>query len=415
MRVMWVVFSKEFIDILRDRRRFIMMLLLLFVFLPLLMILPYSYLIIRIARQSVEVITIPVQGMDHAPALVAYLAKGDIQAVPVNDVQTLVERKEYPVGLIIPSDYEEKISSGGSAEVVMLTDMRRTVDTVSARVERVLERYSTELLQTRLQASGIEPDFLTPITIRKKNAATLAATAGSRLGLFIPALIISFGLTAGMSIAVSSIAGEKKKLTLEPVLFTTVSRVQLVLAKLLAVMASVFITLLSMGTSASIMGLGVGLVLVRYVPLDKMFSAAAGSAGQPSPSSTLADRFHFNPLAILLFLLAPCLVILLGSAFQILVSTWARNDEEATTYLMPLTLLSGMTLTLAFFLDDFTPQLGHYAVPILGTILSMRDLLSSHIDPATLTVMFGTSGLYACLMIALAVWMFQREEVVFRT
>jgi hypothetical protein len=74
-----------------------------------------------------------------------------------------------------------------------------------------------------------------------------------------------------------------------------------------------------------------------------------------------------------------------------------------------------MTVMLAFILDDFTPQLGHYAIPILGTILSMRDLLSNHIDPATLTVMFGTSALYAALMIALAVWMFQREEVVFRT
>jgi sodium transport system permease protein len=233
--------------------------------------------------------------------------------------------------------------------------------------------------------------------------------------LFIPALIISFGLTAGMSIAVSSIAGEKKKLTLEPVLFTTVSRVQLVLAKLLAVMASVFITLLSIGTSFSIMGLGVVWVVVRYVPLDKIAASAAGNAAQPSASSPLADGFHFDPLAILLFFLAPCLIILLGAAFQILVSTWARNDEEATTYLMPLSLLPGMIFMLAFVLDDFTPQLGHYAIPILGTVLSMRDLLSNHIDPATLTVMFGTSALYAALMIALAVWMFHREEVVFRT
>jgi sodium transport system permease protein len=392
-----------------------MLLLLIFVFLPFLMIMPYSYLIIRIARQSLDAITIPVQGMEHAPALIAYLVKDDIQVVPANDVQTLVENKEYPVGLIIPGDYEEKVSSGGTVEVIIVTDMRRTMDTVFTRVERVLEKYSTELLQTRLQEKGMEQDFFTPIAIRKKNAATLAETAGSRLGLFIPALIISFGLTAGMSIAVSAIAGEKKKLTLEPVLFTTVNRVQLVMAKLLAVMASVFITLLGMGISFSIMGLGIGLILVRYVPLGKILSSAVGNPAQPSASSPLADAFHFDPLVILLFFLAPWLLILLGAAFQILVSTWARNDEEATTYLMPLSLLPGMTFMLAFVLDDFTPQLRHYAIPILGTVLSMRDLLGNHIDPVTLTVMFGTSALYASLMIALAVWMFHREEVVFRT
>jgi sodium transport system permease protein len=412
---MWVVVSKEFLDIIRDRRRFIMTILSIFIFMPLLIIVPYSYLITRIARQSADVITIPVQGMDRAPALVDYLVTNDIQVISANEVQTLIRHREYPVGLIIPGDYEQKISGGGSAEVVIVRDMRRTMDAVFNRVERVLEKYSTELMQTRLQERGMAQDFFAPITIKKMNAATLAETAGARLGLFIPALIISFGLTAGMSIAVSSIAGEKKKLTLEPVLFTTVSRVQLVLAKLLAVMASVFITFLSMGTSFSIMGLGVGLVLVRYVPLDKIASSAAGNAAQPSVSSPLAEGFHFDPLAIFLFFLAPCLIILLGAAFQILVSTWARNDEEATTYLMPLSLLSGMTAMLAFFLDDFTPQLGHYAIPILGTVLSMRDLLSNHIDPATLAVMFGTSALYASLMIALAVWMFHREEVVFRT
>jgi sodium transport system permease protein len=279
----------------------------------------------------------------------------------------------------------------------------------------VLEKYSTELMKTRLKENGMEEDFFTPITVKKKNAATLAETAASRLGLFIPALIISFGLSAGMSIAVSSVAGEKKKLTLEPVLFTTISRVQLVLAKLLAVMASVFITLLSIGISFSIVGLGIVWVVLRYAPLDKIASSAAGQAAQTSASSPLADGFHLDTLAILLFFLAPCLIILLGAAFQILVSTWARNDEEATTYLMPLSLLSGMTAMLAFFLDDFTPQLWHYAIPILGTVLSMRDLLSNHIDPATLAVMFGTSAFYASLMIALAVWMFHREEVVFRT
>jgi sodium transport system permease protein len=74
-----------------------------------------------------------------------------------------------------------------------------------------------------------------------------------------------------------------------------------------------------------------------------------------------------------------------------------------------------MLFLAAFFLDDFVPSLWHYGIPVLGTILSMRDLLSNKLDPASLTVMFGTSAFYALLMIVLAVWMFHREEVVFRT
>jgi len=109
------------------------------------------------------------------------------------------------------------------------------------------------------------------------------------------------------------------------------------------------------------------------------------------------------------------LIVLFGAALQLLLSTWARNDEEASAYLTPLSLFSGLIMFVAFFLDEYVPKLWHYALPVFGTILSMRDLLGDKIDPPSLAVMFVSSLLYALLMLGLAVWMFHQEEVVFRT
>jgi hypothetical protein len=67
------------------------------------------------------------------------------------------------------------------------------------------------------------------------------------------------------------------------------------------------------------------------------------------------------------------------------------------------------------FMDEFIPSLWHYSIPVFGTILSMRDLLSGHLYAGSLVVMFVSSLVYAALILALAVWLFQREEVVFRT
>jgi len=416
MRSMWVVFSKEFLDIIRDRRRFILTLLTLFVFLPLILIVPYSYILTRTFQQSLDVVVVPVQGMDRAPALIAYLAEEkDMKAVAVDDVEILVKDKQYVAGLIIPEEYEEGLSSGHSVEVVLVSDRSRSMDAVSARLMGALEEYNMELTKTRLQELGMAEDFITPLTVKQQNVATATETTGSKLGFFIPAIILGFGLSTGMPIAIAAIAGEKKKLTLEPVLFTTVGRFQLVIAKLLAVLVSIFMTLLSMGISFSIVGAGTLFIVARNVSLEKIASSAAGGAAEPSASSSLMDVYHIEPLAVLLLLIAPFLIILLGAALQILISTWARNDEEATTYLMPVSLVSGGIIMLPFFLDDITVRLWHYAIPVFGTILSMRDLFSNKVDPASLTVMFGTSALYAFLMIVLAVWMFQREEVVFRT
>jgi len=415
MRSMWVIFSKEFLDIIRDRRRFILTLLTMFVFFPLFMIVPYSYIITRTVKQTVDGLVIPVQGTEHAPALIAYLAGQEIEVVTSEDVVALVNSKQYVVGLIIPADYEVQVDAGHSVELVLVTDKRRTLDVTFNRLEDALDDYGRELVQARLEQQGLSDDFFTPLTIKEKNVASITETTGSRMGLFIPGFILTFGLTAGMPIAIAAIAGEKKKLTLEPVLFTTVNRFQLVFAKLLAVSVSMVITLLSILISFSIAGVGIFLIVARSLPVERIVSSAADGAAEQSASAVSMGQYHIEPLAIILFLLAPFLIILLGAALQILISTWARNDEEATTYLMPISIFSGFTAFLAFFLEDFTPHLWHYGIPIMGTILSMRDLLSNRVDLPSLAVMFGTSALYALLMIALAVWMFQREEVVFRT
>lgn len=71
-------------------------------------------------------------------------------------------------------------------------------------------------------------------------------------------------------------------------------------------------------------------------------------------------------------------------------------------------------MVVSFFLDDSPPVFGHYAIPIFGAILSMRDLLSNHIYADSLSVMFNSSIGYAAIAIGISVWMFNHEGVVFR-
>jgi sodium transport system permease protein len=66
-------------------------------------------------------------------------------------------------------------------------------------------------------------------------------------------------------------------------------------------------------------------------------------------------------------------------------------------------------------MEDFVPKLWQYGIPIFGTILSMRDLLTGKWQSAALAVMLLTSLIYALLAVALAAWMYRREEVLFRS
>ena len=420
MRAMWVVFSKEFLDIVRNRRRFIMMLVGSFIIFPLLFIAPYGLILGRLTEQSVNVLEVPVQGLDNAPGLMAYLQEEkDIQPVSVSDVERAVLNKEYSVGLIVPADYEAQLAAGQSVKLVMVVDLRKSVNFTGTRLTNAVEDYADTIRADRIKASGLPENFFDPLVVEQQNVATETETRGSQLSLIIPGLIISLGLSAGMPVAVGSIAGEKKNQTLEPVLFTTVNRVYLILAKLLAVLASIFFNLLSMLLMFVISAAGLGFILYRASngDLSGVMNTLLGGSGSGSAAadSAAGGGYSISPLAIGLFLFAPVLIILFGALIEIIISTWARSDEEAYTYLMPLNFLGIIVLFAALFMDAFTPQLWHYALPVFGAIFSMRDLLSNHIDPASLTVMFVSSTLYALMMLGLAVWMFHREEVVFRT
>ena len=419
MKKIWVVFIKEFLDILRDRRRVILTLVSIFVLAPLLFVVPYAFIITRMLRQASETISIPVQGLDNAPALIEYLAEeGDMEAFAAQNVEELILDKQYVVGLIIPDDYEENAKNGQTSNVIVVADNRRSMDVTKTRLVNELENYQSQLLLARLRERGLTDEYLFPLEIEEKNVATPTETTGSLLGLVIPGIVLSFALSTGMPVAIAAVAGEKKKLTLEPVLFTTVSRFQLVFAKFSAVVASVFATVFLMIVSIAVSAIVFIFAALRFLPKDLLAAEPSTEAVPPSDVpglDALTGGYHIQPLAIILFLLAPLIIVLLSAAMQIMISSWARNDEEAGTYLAPLNFLAGGIMFVAFFLDDLATQLWYYALPVFGTMLSMRDLLSDKIDPASLTVMFVSSIFYAAAMLGLAVWMFHREEVVFRT
>jgi sodium transport system permease protein len=423
MKVIWIVFAKEFQDIVRNRRRFIWMLVTSFIIFPVLFIAPYGLILGRATEQSVSKLEVPVQGMEHAPDLMRYLdTEQDIHPVSVPDAQKVVLDKKYPVGLIVPDDYEARLDTGESVQLILAADLRKSLDFSGVRLTNAIEDYAETIRVERIKEKGLSEEFFAPLIVEQQNVATDVETMGSQLGLIIPGLIISMGLGAGMPVAVASIAGEKKNLTLEPVLFTTVNRTHLVVAKLLAVLANIVFNLFSMVLMFGISAVGLGFVLYRASggALQKVVEVFLGTSGSSAAADAAVSSASTggslpSTLALGLFIFTPFLIILFGALLEIIISTWARTDEEAYTYMTPLNFLGLVVLFAAFFLDEFTPQLWHYALPVFGAIFSMRDLLSNHVDPASLTVMFATSILYVVLMLVLSVWMFHREEVVFRT
>ena len=417
MKTVLSVLKKEVLNIVRNRRRLFVMVLFNLVLLPCLAIVPMWMITRKTVQGVIQKLEVPVQGAAYAPELIAYIQENEsMTVVEVDDVEAMVRAKQAAAGLIIPVDFEQRLKNGESARVTLVVDESQSFSVEGERLKNIIQRYGETLLQVRLKQNNIAEEYLRPIQVEERNTATKQETSGSRLSLLIPGFIMTFGLTSGLSIAIGSIAGEKEEQTLEPVLFTPINRAHLVVGKLLAVLVNVlfsaFAFLLTILMAAALFGLGIFLLLRNAHP--------AAVPSQPFPAATSSLPFADlglslpDPLALTFFLVSMMPIILLGAALQIMISSIARNSEEAYTFSLPLNIVSLAPLVVAFFLDQFTPSLVHYAIPIFGTILSMRDLLSNHILAGPLSTMFISSIAYAAAAIAISIWMFNREEVVFR-
>ena len=105
---------------------------------------------------------------------------------------------------------------------------------------------------------------------------------------------------------------------------------------------------------------------------------------------------------------------LMMASLLLLISTFARNQKEAQTYVMPVTMLALVAAMLSMILGQENP-LALAFVPVLNTALAMKQVLAGIFNLPFLGVALATSIAYALLTLKVAVSMFERETVLFRT
>lgn len=93
MRVIGAILRKELLDILRNRRQIILMLIVAFIVMPVITVAPMAMLLMRTNKEAIADITIPVQGMEYAPELMMYLKEQGIQAEPAKGIEELIRSK----------------------------------------------------------------------------------------------------------------------------------------------------------------------------------------------------------------------------------------------------------------------------------------------------------------------------------
>jgi sodium transport system permease protein len=104
----------------------------------------------------------------------------------------------------------------------------------------------------------------------------------------------------------------------------------------------------------------------------------------------------------------------LFSAVLMTIALFAKTYKEAQSYLTPLTFLVVIPAVASVMPGvELTPKLA--LIPVLNTSLVCKEIITGTYHWNSIILIFSSTCAYALAAIFLAVKMFQREDVLFRS
>jgi sodium transport system permease protein len=397
-----IIFRKELLESFRDRKTLIFMVLMPILLYPVLGIGFFQIALIQAGKVREEASRIAFCGPEPPEQFLQLLEKqGHFERLNPESPEKALRDAELDAIIEFPEDYTEVLAAGGQIRVtVRYDDASERSSAANFRLHAALDAYRQEILQKRLESRELTEEFLNPVAKESQRTASPERRAGYHLGRFLPYLILLMIINGTMYPAIDITAGEKERGTLECLLSSPPSPLEIVLAKFSVVcffgVLSAILNLASLGlTAASIFQIVQNQdYMVHSEELREMFVLS----------------ISWDTMAMTAVLLVPFTILF--AALLVAIASFADSFKEAQIYIMPLFLLAVLPALVSAL--PGTELSGIWlVVPIANLCLLMKALF---LEQATLEQFLGVflcSCVYAGGALSLAVRLFSQEEVLF--
>jgi sodium transport system permease protein len=392
------VFRKELLEVSRDRKTLIFMIVLPLLFIPLLLQVTFDFIADAEQEAASKTLDYAIVGGEHLPEVAETFASTQgFSAVALDDpgeagIRAAVADERIDFALVMRPP-----GPGGQHVIELWYDNAPMSSKVKSRVEEVMDGLGGELRRDRLAAFGIhDPEVLQgviePVVVQPHGTAAMREVLGERVGGMLPYLLIIFCFMGAMYPAIDLAAGEKERGTLETLLLVPVPRGQVVLGKFLVVFTAGVVAAV-----LAITGLG-GWLAWRSRELEGELGAVLAAIGA-------------GDLLLIAAMLVPTAAIF--AALLLAISIYAKSFKEAQSYIAPLNMLVILPAFLAM-LPGVELDWATASIPLANISLAIKELIKGTMDLSMLVAILGSSTLLAAGMLWAATWWFGREDVLFR-
>jgi sodium transport system permease protein len=396
-----IVYRKELTEALRDRRTLITMFIVPLVLFPLVSVGFGAAIAALIGKAKEETPKVMVIGGEGSPTVLAGLKNvHKIQIVPLeSNWKEEVVNKQVPVVVEIPEGFERNLAEQ-KEQTILIHDYEGDLksETAKEKIEKYFTDYRDSVIKDRLAARNLPVAVLKPFEIKPHNVAPPEKSGGALFfGGFIAYIVVFLCFNGGMHPAMDLTAGEKERGTMETILSSPISRTHLVLGKFLLVLTTALVT-----AALSVISMGISFAIVNPLNTKPI------QAGE----SDVALHIGFGA-ALSVFIMAIPLAVLFASVL-LTVSSFAKSYKEAQSYITPMIFLVVLPAIAAMLPGvELNPKLA--LVPVLNVSLLCKDLVIGTYHWNYIAIIFASTCVYAAVALFLAVKMFQRESVLFRS
>jgi sodium transport system permease protein len=402
LRNVGIVYRKELTEALRDRRTLISTIIVPLLLFPVLSVGFGSLAVALVGKAREETPKVMLRGGADSPAFVEGLKKLDkIEIVPdAPNWKDQIINKEVRAVVEIPTGFQADVAQQKSDTVRIYNyEGELKSEFATDKIEKYMKDYRDKVVNERLAAKNLPETVLKPFEVKRENVAPPEKVSGAAFGGIIGYMVILLCMTGAMYPAMDLTAGEKERGTMETILSSPISRMHLVLGKfflvLTAALGTAALSVLSMGISFSVLGHFTGQTAGGR-------SAAAGFLLKLGPKTVSSVFLIALPVAVLF------------SATLMTIALFAKTYKEAQSYLTPMTFVVIIPAIAAMLPGvELTPKLA--LVPILNASLLCKELVTGTYHWNYIAIIFSSTCVYAAAALFLAIKMFQRESVLFRS
>ncbi len=396
MSIIVSIFKKELIDVLRDRRTLMFMVVIPILITPLLIIGSIKFQEYQNKKSEEKILKIAYinESEDSLTKELLSDQKGVkiIEGVKLDSIESYIKSDSLQGGLYLGKGFLKKIKTNSSGDVKIYYKSSDLMSKSKKRMQAALDIYKEKIIAERLKQLNVDGQILEPITITNIDMATAKETMGKAIGGFIPYVLVMFIFLGAMYPAIDLGAGEKERGSLETLLSSPATKFEITMGKLLVVSLTGIVSGL-----VSVLGISSSLFFIDKIPVQIQ--------------ETILELI--NPFMIFSIIILMIPIAIFFASMLLSISFYARSFKEAQSLMGPLNMVIIVPLFLSLGpgmeMDHATALM-----PLINVGLLTKEILAGSVELIYFIETLFSLLFCAAIGIWFSVFWFKKENTIFR-